>query len=411
MPRLADAVLPLIRSRGDLHRYSAANAHGAQMHEGVDVLETALDDGRHDPAEVYDVTRRAVASAMKVILRADDSAGIIGDACHRLLDLHPRAAAAAQADPAKLVDWMTRFQLDGDVDFFELDPVAYAPALGEQGMETYRARLADVGQRLGLDPLSEPDYLGQHTHEQLVLQWNAKRLAVHDRDPDMIVRTHARDMRVAAWLLDTAKAFEEIGDLDRALEWAQRGALHEPWHQAQRSAEYWCSLLEEHRPEDLVEARRWMFDAWPSSSTATALHDAAGDHWPVQADHVMARLRASPRDTVLFVHRTLRDTDVAWRLAHEMQLHDADVWLGLVKDRQKTHPLEVLPVLRDIAEHELAVADANGYRRGARHLATMRRLAHDTPEQYTVDALIAELRETHRRRPRLQTELTRAGLP
>lgn len=38
---LADAVLPLIPTRSDLHRYSAANAHGRDMHEAVDILEAA----------------------------------------------------------------------------------------------------------------------------------------------------------------------------------------------------------------------------------------------------------------------------------------------------------------------------------------------------------------------------------
>ena len=36
---LADAVLPLIRTRADLHRYSSANQHGQQMHEAIDILE------------------------------------------------------------------------------------------------------------------------------------------------------------------------------------------------------------------------------------------------------------------------------------------------------------------------------------------------------------------------------------
>jgi hypothetical protein len=43
---LADAVLPLIRTRADLSRWSASNAHGRQMHEAVDILEAANpDDG------------------------------------------------------------------------------------------------------------------------------------------------------------------------------------------------------------------------------------------------------------------------------------------------------------------------------------------------------------------------------
>jgi hypothetical protein len=42
-----------------------------------------------------------------------------------------------------------------------------------------------------------------------VLDWNDQRLPVLDRDIDAIVRTHARGRNVAAWLDDTAHAFEE----------------------------------------------------------------------------------------------------------------------------------------------------------------------------------------------------------
>ena len=41
----------------------------------------------------------------------------------------------------------------------------------------------------------------------------------------------------------------------------------------------------------------------------------------------------------------------------------------------------------------------------------MRRLAANTEQDAHVDDLIAELRQTHRRRPRLQQEFDRAGLP
>jgi hypothetical protein len=133
---LADAVLPLIRTRADLSRWSASNAHGRQIYEAVDNLEAAIPTT--DPAEVYAVTHKALASAIKVIARADDSSGIIGYACRRLLELHPTVAAAAQVPAGSLVDWMVRFQFDGDVDYFEIDPVAYAPALGKSGMATYR---------------------------------------------------------------------------------------------------------------------------------------------------------------------------------------------------------------------------------------------------------------------------------
>lgn len=201
MSELADTVLPLIRTRADLHRWSAANAHGRQMHHAVDVLEAAADDVgdagdvRH-VQEVYAVTQRAVTAATTVIMRADDSSGVIGDACRRLLDLHARLAPRAGPAPAKLVDWLVAFQFGSACDFFTVDPVAYAPALGDAGVAAYRARLEELG--------SDPDPAAGHlTSRCWALEWNARRLAVLDRDVDAIVRTHARDRKVAAWLEDT----------------------------------------------------------------------------------------------------------------------------------------------------------------------------------------------------------------
>ncbi|HPK12002.1 MAG TPA: hypothetical protein PLP55_04905, partial [Phycicoccus elongatus] len=76
MTTLADAVLPLIRTRADLYRWSLANAHGRDMHEAVDILEAALPTT--DPVEAHRVTERALTSALKVLARADDSSGVIG---------------------------------------------------------------------------------------------------------------------------------------------------------------------------------------------------------------------------------------------------------------------------------------------------------------------------------------------
>ncbi len=54
--------------------------------------------------------------------------------------------------------------------------------------------------------------------EWFTLDWNAQRLAVFDHDVDAIIRTHARDRKVAPWFEDTAEAFEEIGEVDLAID-------------------------------------------------------------------------------------------------------------------------------------------------------------------------------------------------
>ena len=185
---LADAVLPLIRTRADLHRWSAANAHGKQMHDAVDLLESA---GDVDPRTTFAVTQRAVASALTVIMRADDSSGIIGDVCRRLLRLHARLASAARPATVKLVNWMIDFQFANKCDFFEIDPVAYSPALGAAGVAAYRARLDEIAAGLGPEPARGQRWSTSRGHERFVLEWNAQRLAVLDRDVDAVIRTHA----------------------------------------------------------------------------------------------------------------------------------------------------------------------------------------------------------------------------
>jgi hypothetical protein len=413
VPVLADSVLPLIRTRRtDLYRWNVSNEHGSRMHEAVDALEVAAATATDAPEvrEVYSVTHKALAAAIKVIARADDSSGIIGDACRRLLGLHPQVAARAGVPAGQLADWMMKFQFDGQVDYFELDPVAYAPALGDKGLAAYRARLDETRARLGPEP--DERWSSPHSHEWFVLRWNAQRLAVLDRDIDAIIRTHARDRKVAAWFEDTARAFEEIGEIDLAIDWAKHATDFGGGHQSLKAARYWCELLDEHRPTELVDARVEVFRRWPSSSTAAALYQDAGDAWPTYRDTVLTTLSHSPRDAVLFVLGHLEDVRQAWELAHTLHLDGADVWEQLAKAYQKTDPAAVLPVYRRLVENELTATGARHYQAAARRLKIMRRLAAtDNDSAVEVDTFVADLREQHRRRPRLQREFDRAGLP
>lgn len=231
-----------------------------------------------DPTVVLDVTQRAIAAALKVIMRADDSSGIIGDAVRGLLDLHPQVAARAKAPYPRLVDWMIRFQFDEDCDFLTLDPVAYAPALGDLGVAAYRARLDQQRAALGTPPPIGARWESPHAHDWFTLDWNAQRLAVLDRDVEAIITTHARDRRVAAWLEDTSEALEEIGEVDLAIDWAKQATDFDHGHQSRKAADRWCRLLAEHRPDELLPARREVFRRWPEPAPAGRRSRAGSAH-------------------------------------------------------------------------------------------------------------------------------------
>ena len=113
------------------------------------------------------------------MLHADDLDGTIGDLARDLLELHAQVCDEVVVDPMKLAKWMLRFSLD-DQDFFELDPVRYAGALGELGLAAYRR---EVRQRLD----SGDDSFG--------VGYAQERLAVLDRDVSEIVRLLGGDLR------------------------------------------------------------------------------------------------------------------------------------------------------------------------------------------------------------------------
>jgi hypothetical protein len=196
-----------------------------------------------------------------------------------------------------------------------------------------------------------------------------------------------------------------------AIGWAKQATDFDRGHQSLKAAGYWCKLLAEYRPAELLPARLEVFRRWPSSSTAAYIYHNAGPSWPSYRDEVVAALAASPRDAVLFALLTLKEVQLAWNLAYSLGLDSDDVWERLATAYEKVDALAVVPILARLVDNELTEAGAQHYRIAARRLAKMRKLASGSAEAAGVDELIAELRETHRRRPRLQQEFDRAGLP
>jgi uncharacterized Zn finger protein len=178
-----------------------------------------------------------------------------------------------------------------------------------------------------------------------------------------------------------------------------------------KAAKYWCALLTAHRPDQLVAARLEVFRRWPSSSTAAALYQDTGTTWSAYQDEVMNQLARSAHDAVVFAQHHLKDVRLAWELAHTLALDSDRTWSDLVKEYEKVDPIAVLPVLNRLVMTELVETGAQHYQIAARRLKKMRKLAAGSEHEAEIDWLIAELRESNRRRPRLQQEFDRAGLP
>src|SRR5215212_4936673 len=207
------------RAAGDLAQLRAEVDRGLRTRRFLDYGESAgwARAGRPILAELdnavaespsralIELLQRAAGHVVKVIMHADDSDGLIGDLAHELLALHARACDAGGADPVELAAWMVRFGFD-DQDFFEVDPVRYASALGETGLAAYRD---------AIDARRDGD--------SFAVRYARERLAILDRDVDALVKLLGGDLTTPYQFIRVAEAMRELGLDDEVLAWAKRG--------------------------------------------------------------------------------------------------------------------------------------------------------------------------------------------
>ena len=357
-------------------------------------LETTL---RTAPSrELVELLQRAVGHVVRVIHHADDSSGLIGDLVRDLLELHARTCDEGGADPVKLAAWMVRFRF-GDQDFFEVDPVRYATALGEEGMAVYR------------DAIEQIDDAGS-----FALRYVRERLAVLDQDVEAIVRLHGGDLTNMFQFLHVAEAMAELGRDDLVLEWTGRGIVEADGFQIGGLYDLACEThVRLGQPLEVLRLRRSLHERMPSSSTYAALRKAADavDVWEIERP--AARAALEQRDVRGFIDVLLGDDDrdLAWRIAvaAPREALDAKQWLRLAASREREHPADALEAYQAAAEDVLQTADRRAYTDGVRILKKGAKAAHAAGGEDDFSMFIGRLRDQYRRRPTLIALFDKAG--
>ena len=224
--------------------------------------------------ELVLLIQRAVGHVVKVILRADDSDGMIGDLASELLELHALACDNGVANPVKLARWIVRFCFD-DQDFFEIDPVRYAPALREQGLTAYRR---EVHRRRAAGD------------DSFAAKYATERLAVLDGDIDVIVDLLGGDLSNPYHFIRVAEAMKELGRDDDVLTWAGRGIAETSGWQVAQLYDLAAEVYGRRRDhETLLQLRREQHSRMPSASSYELLRQAAQEVGVWQSECPAAR--------------------------------------------------------------------------------------------------------------------------
>jgi hypothetical protein len=400
-----------LRTRRHLD-YRGSSSWARDASPVVDALTDAV--ATEPSAELVVLLQRAAGHLVKVIMRADDSNGMIGDLARQVLDLHREACAGGEAEPQALAKWMVRFAFE-DQDFFEIDPVAYADALGEKGLAVYRREVAKrslpAAEPMDRSPRLRDFYAG---FPSFAAKYAAERLAVIDRDVDRLVELLGGDLSSPYQFVRVAEAMIELGQGDDALAWARRGIDETSGWQVAKLYDLAADLLSDAGDVDgVVELRRHHHDRMPGSSTYAKLQTAARAAGTWEVEIGPARAAVAERDPAGLIDALLADgePEAAWdaATAGDRELPSSQ-WLRLAEAREPTAPADAMDVYLRLADEVLVRADKRAYRDAVRQLNAARRAATSADRAAEFTEHLTGLRERNRRRPSFMTMLDKAGL-
>ena len=362
----------------------------------VEGLAEAVEAG--SSRELVELLQRAVTHVVKVIGRADDSNGMIGDLANDLLELHAKACQPGVADPVKLAKWMVRFSFV-DQDFFELDPVRYAPALGDKGLAVYRREVAARSE----------------TSDRFAFRYAVERLAVLDRDVPALVVMLGGDLTEPYQYQRVADAMLELDLTDDGLRWALEGIERTSGWQVAGLYDLACDVLTAR--DDVAGAlrlRREQNERMPSASTYGLLRAAAvaASQWDATQAEARAVLGAGNPGALVDVLLAEGESEAAWELATTDPGgwgFGERRWKGLAEARARTHPAEAMAVWFRLVDDVLVTADKRSYQAAVRYLKAAVKSAQAADAMLEFEVRVAVLRETHRRRPSLMAMLDKAG--
>ncbi len=362
----------------------------------VDALTVAV--ASSPSRELVELVQRATGHVVKVILRADDSDGMIGGLAQQLLDLHAQACDAGVADPVRLARWMAKFTFE-DQDFFVVDPVRYATALGDRGLAAYRHEVAKRSAAAG---------------DQFAPRYATERLAILDGDVGRVVELLGGDLCAPYQFIRVTEAMLELDRSDDALAWARRGIAETSGWQVGKLFELAAGVLADRDERDeVLDLRREEHERMPSASTYALLQAAATavDGWEVERAAARSVLAASDRGGLVDALLADGDTDEAWVVATSGEWDPGDRrWQHLAEVREPTDPVAAMAVYLRLADGALVTADRRAYRVAIRHLKAARRAAGAAERTDEFVDHVRVLREQYRRRPSLIDMLDKAGL-
>lgn len=412
----------------DFVSYREAHDYANDVEDVIDSLEDLLRDGQAE--KVIDMAEYGLEEVERGLEHTDDSNGWMGGQLARLQELHLEACRMAPPDPEDLAERLFEWEIETPYDTFYQAVFVYADILGETGRAVYR-RLAEAewAKMPALAPGDEDThrYGGRYRITSIM-----EALARESGDFDALIAIKSRDLSKSGNYLGIAQLYQDAGDSDRALDWAERGWRAFPGaKQDDRLRTFIADAYQKQGRHDEAMALIWDAFAdrpWLETYKNLERHGRHAKQWPGWRDKALALIReriaeakAEPPDlpwwmqvssrghsllVEIFLHEG--DPEAAWREA-EAGSCSGTLWLELAKHREKSHPADAVRIYRNHIAALLRNTGNRVYDEAVRYLERIRTVLAQSGTEAEFPPLLTEIRATHNRKRNLMKLLDQKG--
>lgn len=308
----------------------------------------------------------------------DDSNGDLGEIMSDVQELHHQACQKVKPDPIALADRLYQLEMADPYEIFYGAAEEYADVLGTAGTNRYQKRAEADWEKL---PPSTPEQINiGHRKLGSILE----NLARQRGDLEAIVAVKQRDLSYPYNYLQIAHLYQEDGQTDRALQWAEDGLKAFPDRIDTRLQDFLVAEYQRRgRFADAMTVLWKEFTAFTNLPTYQKLKTAADrtQEWVVWRERAIAYIReqikqnqkaaktTSPysrswqfKDHSLLVEILLWEEDInsAWQEAQQGKC-SKQLWLKLADERQKDHPEDALSIYLQEIEPLIQQTNNNAY--------------------------------------------------
>lgn len=298
--RFRAAILEATTLHDDINPRDTSKIAG-KLERVLEDLEQVLEEGQS--ALAVELSEFAIEQVEQALEQMSDPNGDVGGVLESIGQLHLQACMQGQPDPIQLAERLFRYEIAFPYETFLDSAKIYQAMLGDKGLQRFR-ELAEAEWRRAEQ--------NGHNHEtghdggRWRITHMMEMLAHLSGDIEQLVAIKSRDLSSAHHYLQIAEIYHKGGQVDFALEWAERGLHAFPERPDNRLRDFLAKLfLARGNHHEALELIWVQMETQPNLEHYRKLADWSKqlDIWPLQRQRALQRVSAVIEQDARMVNR------------------------------------------------------------------------------------------------------------